>query len=116
MTLHDDSISLRHMLDHVREATEMVRGRSREDLNQDRTLELALTRLVEIIGEAARRVSPKCRAHYPRIPWTHIIGMRDRLTHGYDVLNLDILWHVLVNDLPNLLAKLEEIVPSEESQ
>ena len=59
MTDHDDKIRLRHMLDHAQEAISMVGERQRQDLGQDRMLELALVRLIEIIGEAAARVSPE---------------------------------------------------------
>jgi uncharacterized protein with HEPN domain len=110
MTQHDDNVSLRQMLDHAREATELIGGRVRADLDRDRVLELALTRLVEIVGEAARRVSPDCRAQHPEIPWTQIIGLRNRLTHGYDTINLDILWQIVASDWPELVRSLELIV------
>ncbi|MFQ5807085.1 MAG: DUF86 domain-containing protein [Phycisphaerae bacterium] len=91
----------------------MIRRRSREDLDRDRVLELALTRLAEVGGEAARRVSPERRAQHPGIPWAQIIGLRNRLTRGYDTINLDILWHVLMYDLPDLIEQLEKIVPDD---
>ena len=68
MTDHDDKIRLRHMLDHAQEAISMVGERQRQDLGQDRMLELALVRLIEIIGEAAARVSPEGQREYPSIP------------------------------------------------
>lgn len=68
MTKHDDRNSLRHMLDHAREAIVMCRSRSRDDLDQDRMLELALVRLIEIIGEAASRVSEGARERFSEIP------------------------------------------------
>ncbi len=111
MTQHDDNLSLRQMLDHAREAHALVAGKSREDLDRDRVLELALTRLVEIIGEAARRVSSARRSQQAEIPWSEIIGLRNRLTHGYDAINLDILWVVVANDLATLIGHLEKIVP-----
>jgi len=76
----------------------MVSRRSRADLDGDRQLNLALVRLVEIIGEAAKRVGPARREAHPQIPWTQIIGTRDRLIHGYDRVNFDILWRI---DLPH---------------
>jgi uncharacterized protein with HEPN domain len=71
---------------------------------------LALTRLVEIIGEAANRVSEKTRQKNPQIPWPQIIGMRNRLIHGYDVVDLDLLWDTITNDLPPLVKSLQGIV------
>ena len=112
MTQHDDNVSLRQMLDHAREATEFISGRARANLDRDRVLELALTRLVEIVGEAARRVSPERRAKHPEVPWTQIIASRNRLIHGYDTINLDILWQIVASDFPELVRSLETIVPA----
>lgn len=111
MTRHDDNVSLHQMLDHAREARALVAGKAREDLDRDRILELALSRLVEIVGEAARRVSPERRSQHAEIPWSEIIGLRNRLTHGYDAINLDILWGVVANDLATLIEQLEKVVP-----
>jgi uncharacterized protein with HEPN domain len=112
MPKHESSVSLRHMLDHAREAYALVQNRSREDLDADRLLNLALVRLLEIVGEAASRVSTDERAHYPAIPWPQIIGMRNRLIHGYDLVDFAILWQTVVEDLPPLMAALESILSS----
>ncbi len=76
MSLHDPIVRVRHMLDHAREAVEMVRGKSRGDLDTDRHLNLALVRLVEVIGEAANRVPEDFRSCYPQVPWREAVGMR----------------------------------------
>jgi uncharacterized protein with HEPN domain len=73
-------------------------------------LELALTRLLEIVGEAANRLSEDTRGKYAQIPWPQIIGLRNRLVHGYDAVDLDILWDIARQDLPPLIAALERIV------
>jgi len=73
-------------------------------------MQLALTRLVEIIGEAANRVSAETQGQCPRIPWSEIIGMRNRMTHGYDSLDLEILFDTVAHDLPNLVSMLDEIL------
>lgn len=78
MTRHDDTTRLRHMLDYAVEATEMAKGRQRQDLDGDRQFCLALTHLVEIVGEAAARVSPEARDRWQTIPWRGIIGLRNR--------------------------------------
>jgi len=88
----DDAIWLRHMLDAAYEAIEFAQGRTRVDLNGDRQLVLALVKDIEIIGEAAYRVSQTARDQLPDIPWDDIIGMRHRLVHAYFDINLDILW------------------------
>jgi len=110
MTRHDDLTRMRHMLDHAREAVEMAAGRQREDLNQDRMLELALVRLVEIVAEAATRVTERAQQHYAAIPWLQIRGLRNRLVHGYDMVDLDILWDIVRGDLPPLIAEIERIL------
>ncbi|MBN1489575.1 MAG: DUF86 domain-containing protein [Phycisphaerae bacterium] len=110
MTRHDDGVRLRHMLDHAREAVQLAHGKTREDLNTERTLELALTRLVEIADEAAARVSSASQQRYPRLPWPEMVGLRNRLIHGYDAVDLDILWDIVRDDLPPLIDELEVIV------
>ena len=110
MTQHDDAVRLRHMLEHAREAVAMAKGKSRQALNEDRPLELSLTRLVEIVGEAAARVTHAGQELYSNIPWAEIIGLRNRLVHGYDAVDLNILWDIIELDLPPLIALLEQIV------
>lgn len=107
MSRHDDRIRMRHMLDRAKEAVSMLRGRAREELDHDRMLELALVRLVEIIGEAASCVTEKTRLQNPSIPWGQIVGMRNRLIHGYDRVDLQILWDTIQDDLPPLIRSLE---------
>jgi len=68
MTRRDPDLAIRHMVDHAREALAMVEGRSRQDLGDDRKLELALVRLLEIIGEAANRVPVETQESYPEVP------------------------------------------------
>jgi uncharacterized protein with HEPN domain len=110
MTQHDDSVTLRQMLDYAREAVEMCRTASRADLDRERMFQLALVRLLEMIGEAATRVSGQGRAAQPDIPWTQIISLRNRVVHGYDVVNLDVVWGIVHDDLPPLIPQLEKIV------
>jgi uncharacterized protein with HEPN domain len=109
-----DEISMRQMLDHAREAHQLAIGRKREDLETDRLFHLAMTRLLEIVGEAAGRVSQPTRDQHPQIVWPQIVGLRNRLTHGYDQVDCDILWSIVQNDLPKLIAGLEEVLGSQE--
>jgi uncharacterized protein with HEPN domain len=110
MTQHDDAVRLRDMLEHAREAVVMGQGKTRESIKTDRALELSLTRLVEVVGEAAARVSRSGQDRYPDIPWAEIIGLRNRLVHGYASVDLDILWDIIEFDLAPLIASLERIV------
>ncbi len=115
MSKHDDSVSLRQMLDHAREAVAFLQSRCRSDLDSDRMLSLALVRLCEIVGEAAARVSRPRRKRHPEISWSQVVDLRNRLIHGYDTINFDILWQILTVDLPALIATLEKIVPPEDA-
>jgi uncharacterized protein with HEPN domain len=102
-----DRIRLQHMLDHAAEALNMIKGRNREDLDNDRQLNLSLVRLLEIVGEAASRTSENTRSSHSELPWIQIIGLRNRLIHGYDEVDFDILWTILQEDLPPLVMELE---------
>jgi uncharacterized protein with HEPN domain len=113
MTQHDDEVRLRHMLDYSRKAITMIRGRERQDLDSDEMLCLALTRLVEIVAEAATRVSQASQQRHGQIPWAQIVGLRNRLVHGYDAVDLDILWDIVQQDLPALIGALETILDEE---
>jgi len=110
MSLHDSEIPFRQMLDHAREAVILSSGKSPEDLVEDRLLGLALVRLMEIIGEAANRISKEKRSMHPEIPWMQIISLRNRLIHGYDAIDYEILWRILKQDLPELVSSLEKIL------
>lgn len=111
MSRHEDLVRLRHMLDHAREAVDLVGGKARTDLDADRVLQLALVRLIEIVGEAASRISKEGQKQHPAIPWPQIISTRNRLIHGYDFVDDDVLWQTVTEDLPELIAELEKIVP-----
>ncbi len=113
MSHHDDMVRVRHILDHTREIVEFMRDKKRADLETDRILSLALIRLLEIAGEAASRVSGKFREQHGEIPWSHIVSLRNRLIHGYDSIDMDILWSILQNDIPTLVSYFEKIVPTE---
>ena len=110
MTQHKDKIRMRHMRDHAREIIDLTDGKIREDIDNDRTLELALTRLVEIVGEAAAHVSRETQEKHPEIAWPEIVGLRNRLIHGYDAVDLDILWYIIQIDVPNLESSLNRIL------
>ncbi|MFW6157947.1 MAG: DUF86 domain-containing protein [Planctomycetota bacterium] len=115
MTRHDPIVRLQHMLDYAREAVQMAEGRTRADLGRDRLLNLSLVRLLEMVGEAAARVPRDCRERWSGIPWPEIVGLRNRLIHGYDDVDLDILWTIIQDDLPPLIAELSRILDDAQS-
>lgn len=109
MTLRpDDAVRIGHLRDAAEKALEFSRGKSRSDLDDDEMLVLALTKLVEIVGEAAKQVSETTRASHPDVPWTAASRMRDRLVHHYFDIDLDVLWATVSDDLPRLLDGLGE--------
>jgi uncharacterized protein with HEPN domain len=112
MSRDDPNIRLRHMLDYSREAVALLRDRKRADLDSERTLGLPILRCVEIVGEAASRVPVDIQQRHQNIPWPQIIGMRNRLVHGYDIVDYDIVWSTVTQDLPPLIAELEKILSS----
>lgn len=109
----DPLIRVEHMLDRAREAVDMTGGRSRSDMDTNRMLNLALVRLMEVIGEAAGRVPENFRSRHPQVPWRDITDLRNRLIHGYDSVDFDRLWTIIQDDLPRLIEQLEIIVEQE---
>jgi len=109
----DDFVRLRHMLDAGREALEFTEGRRRDELDRDRMLTLSLMKAIEIVGEAAFKISEATRAEHPEIPWQQIVGMRHRLVHSYFDINLDVLWQTVEEDLPTLITLIEPVVEGE---
>lgn len=101
MTRHEPRVRLRHMLDHAREAVALSERESLDSLREHRVLQLAMRKLVEIVGEAAAAVPPEARATMPSIPWTQAVGMRHHLVHGYDQVDLDVLWKTVREDCPS---------------
>lgn len=106
----DDSIYVGHMLEIARKAVDKIRGKRRVDFDNDENLRLALAHLIQIIGEAANRVSPPFRAAHPDIPRTEITGMRHKIVHDYLGVDDDIVWEVVTVDLPVLARNLDRIV------
>ncbi len=107
----DDRLYLGHMLDMAREAVQEMQGIERSGFEGDRNLRLAQVHRIQIIGEAARRVSTAGRDSLPAIPWRQITGMRHRVVHDYMTIDYDVVWDVLTRDLPPLIAALETVLP-----
>lgn len=107
-----DVIRLRHMFDAAKEANSFIQKEERASLDVDRKLVLALMKSIEIIGEAAAKITKECQEDLPQIPWPNIIGMRNRLIHAYFDVNLEILWKTVTEDLPGLIDELEKILSS----
>jgi uncharacterized protein with HEPN domain len=105
-----DLIRIRHMLDAASDALIFAADRQRTDLDNDRQLLLSIVKSIEIIGEAASKVSVSTREAQPHIPWHAIITMRHRLVHGYFDIDHEVVWQTLLSDLPTLLRQLEQVM------
>ena len=99
-------------LESARAALDYVRGKTRDELLNNPLLQDAVVRRLEIIGEAAGRVSRLTQEKYPNLPWQAMKGTRNRVIHEYDSIQLDIIWDIVNGDLPALVKELENIVPS----
>jgi uncharacterized protein with HEPN domain len=109
-----DLLYVEHMLEMATKAVSKTQGISREMFDSDENLRFALIHLIQIIGEAGRRVSRDFCDHHPQIPWADIIGMRHKVVHDYPGVDEDIVWQVITGDLPKLAA-LARIIPPRES-
>jgi uncharacterized protein with HEPN domain len=106
-----DLVYVGHMLDMAQKAVGKTQALSRSTYEADENLRLALTHLVQIIGEAARNVSRDFCDEHTEIPWADIIGMRHKVVHDYLGVDEDIVWQVVTEDLPKLVSALQPLVP-----
>lgn len=102
-----DAIRLRHMREAAAAAMEMAAGHERPELFRNLVLAMALTRCLEILGEAASRVSPETRLRFPAIPFVKMVSMRNRLIHAYFDVDPEVVWTTVRDDLPPLLGALD---------
>jgi uncharacterized protein with HEPN domain len=111
MTQHDPAITLRQMLEYARHVITLSSGRSRDELQIDIAFFLAVTRALEIAGEAARRLPDWFHRRYPEVDWYGLMSFRNRLAHAYDLLDMDLLWKAITEETPALIRQLERIIP-----
>lgn len=107
---HSDAIYLAHMLDTARKAASKARSSTSQEFTTNENLHLACMHLVQMVGEAAARVSAETRARHSEIPWRQITGIRHRLVHNYLDVDLEIVWQVINVDFPNLIVSLEQAI------
>ncbi len=110
MTQHNDRLYLQQMLESAEKAQEFLADITKEEYAEDEVLRLAVAHLVQIIGEAARSVSPEFQASHPKLPWKPIMGMRHRIVHQYAELDDDIVWQTVMEDLPPLITTLKQFL------
>ncbi len=111
--LSPDVIRVQHMIDAIEEALSFIAGKQRHDLDGDRMRTLSLIKEIEILGEAASKISKDFQDRHNNVPWLLIVGMRNRLIHGYFEVDLDVVWKTVLEDLPDLLAQLKTTIKPE---
>jgi len=103
----------RFYLDDMAQFAERVisysEGMSQEDFESNSLNYDAITRNIELIGEAATRIPEEIRASNPNIPWRQIIATRNQLIHGYLGIDNDVLWSIVQDDIPSLLQQLQKL-------
>lgn len=105
----EDRVRLQHMIEAAQSAIKFVSGRARADLDVDQMLLFAVVRAIEIVGEAASKISRETQAAHGAIPWKSIIGMRNRLVHAYFETNVQVVWETVTVELPAVLPQLQAL-------
>lgn len=108
-----DAVHLLDILDSARKIRTYIGGVTRDGFLRDTRLQDSVVRRLEIIGEAAGRVSSEFRGENPDIPWRAIRGMRNQMIHRYDDIDMDIVWETLERDIPRLIQTIESLAPWE---
>ena len=105
---HEDEVRLRHLLDAAKKAVSIVGAMSQSEFLEDEVIGLAAVRLIEVCGEAAKGVSKEYREARPEVPWTELARTRDRLIHGYFDVDLEVVFRIVVEDLPTVIEAVEK--------
>ena len=113
MSKRSDEKYLADVLQYAREARELATGLDEQAFHRDRRSQLALAYLVQIIGEAASQMTDAKRAELPELPWHEMAGTRHRLVHDYRNVSFAVVWKIVNESLPDLIAALERFTPPE---
>ena len=106
----DDRNRILHMIEAAEAVQDFIAGRTRADIDTDRMLLFAIVRAVEIIGEAASKISPETRSAGGDVPWLQIVATRNRLVHGYFDIDHGIVWKTATEEIPTLWSQLRPLV------
>jgi uncharacterized protein with HEPN domain len=115
MSKHDPRVTLLQLTDFIQEAQDLVKGISLESLESDPVRLRAFERIMELVGESAKRLPEELRSKYPQVPWKQVSGMRDVISHAYEDLAYEILWDALHLHFPQLQETVAQMLLDLES-
>ncbi|MBS3156895.1 DUF86 domain-containing protein [Candidatus Woesearchaeota archaeon] len=113
MTNHEDLPYIQHIRDAIRYIENFIKGLTKDKFFKDKLRQSAVVRQLEIIGEATKNVSTKFRDKYLEVEWRKMAGTRDRVSHAYFDVNLEIVWSIIEDDLPKLKKQIKKILEKE---
>jgi uncharacterized protein with HEPN domain len=107
--LKDERVYIWHILDEIEYLLSLRDSLTLEELTTRKGTEHAVTRALEIIGEATKNIPEQFKKQHPDIPWREMAGMRDRIIHGYFTIDYEVIWHVIQEDIPLLEPQIRDI-------
>lgn len=110
----DPIVFIKHIRDSITDIERYTKSVSKDKFFKNKMLQDAIIHKVEIIGEAAKNLSASFIKKYPPVPWKDIIGMRDKLIHNYFGVNIERVWIVVQEDIPQLKMQIDEILRENE--
>ena len=115
MSKHDPKVILRQIIEYANRAQELCAQNELPGILIDWHKRLAFERVMEVLGEAVKRLPPELCQRYPAVPWKLVAGMRDRVSHSYDAMDYAMLWDTVRDDVPTLLATVAQMLKDLES-
>ena len=110
MSRHDPKVTLQQLAEYARHAQEICSQNTLAGMLTDWQNRAAFERVMEILGEAVKRLPPELMARYPAVDWRGIAGMRDRVSHGYDAIDYGLMWQSVETRVPGLLVTVEQML------
>ncbi|RKX51727.1 MAG: hypothetical protein DRP30_07465 [Thermotoga sp.] len=114
--MKNDVVYLKHVRDAMKKVMKYLENKNKEEFIKNEILQDAVIRQLEIMGEAVKNLSLRIILDNPQIPWKGMVGLRDVLIHGYDKVNLEIIWKIAREDVPKTFKKIEDLIATFENE